>query len=45
MMKPYGPYYPGSYHLGKGHTFAIAMEGAEVVADVFLAHLEGPKVG
>jgi hypothetical protein len=35
MMKPYGPYYPGSYHLGKGRAFAIAMEGAEVVADVF----------
>jgi uncharacterized protein (UPF0210 family) len=35
MMKPYGPYYPGSYHLGKGHAFAIAMEGAEVVGDIF----------
>ena len=35
MMKQYGPYYPGSYHLGKGHAFAIAMEGANVVADVF----------
>jgi uncharacterized protein (UPF0210 family) len=35
MMKPYGPYYPGSYHLGKGHAFALAMEGANVVADVF----------
>jgi uncharacterized protein len=35
MMKPYGPYYPGSYHLGKGHAFAIAMEGAEVVGEVF----------
>src|SRR5579862_4003610 len=35
MMKPYGPYYPGSYHTGKGHAFAIAMEGANVVADVF----------
>jgi len=35
MMKPYGPYYPGSYHLGKGHAFAIALEGAEVVGDVF----------
>jgi hypothetical protein len=35
MMRPYGPYYPGSYHLGKGHAFAIAMEGAEVVGDVF----------
>ena len=35
MMKPYGPYYPGSYHLGQGRAFAIAMEGAEVVGDVF----------
>lgn len=35
MMKPYGPFYPGSYHLGKGHAFAVAMEGANVVADVF----------
>ena len=35
MMKPYGPYYPGSYHLGKGHAFALAMEGANVVADIF----------
>ena len=38
MMKPYGPYYPGSYHLGKGHAFAIAMEGANVVAGVFALH-------
>jgi uncharacterized protein len=35
MMKPYGPYYPGSYHLGKGHAFTIAIEGANVVAEVF----------
>jgi uncharacterized protein len=35
MVKPYGPYYPGSYHLGKGHAFAVAMEGANVVGDVF----------
>jgi uncharacterized protein (UPF0210 family) len=35
MMKPYGPYYPGSYHIGKGRAFAVAMEGAEVVGDVF----------
>jgi uncharacterized protein (UPF0210 family) len=35
MMKPYGPYYPGSYHVGKGHAFALAIEGANVVADVF----------
>ena len=35
MMEQYGPFYPGSYHLSKGHAFAIAMEGANVVADVF----------
>lgn len=35
MMKPYGPYYPGSYHLGKSRAFAVAMEGANVVGDVF----------
>lgn len=35
MMKPYGPYYPGSYHVGRGHAFAIAMEGADVVGEVF----------
>ena len=38
MMKPYGPYYPGSYHLGQGHAFAIAMEGANVVAGVFVRY-------
>jgi uncharacterized protein (UPF0210 family) len=35
LIKPYGPYYPSSYHLGKGRVFTIAMEGANVVADVF----------
>lgn len=41
MVKPYGPYYPGSYHLGQGHAFAVAMEGASVVGDVF-AHYHDP---
>lgn len=35
MVKPYGPFYPGSYHLGTGHAFAVAIEGANVVTDVF----------
>jgi uncharacterized protein (UPF0210 family) len=35
MMKPYGPYYPGSWHQGPGRHFAIAMETANVVNDVF----------
>lgn len=35
MMKPYGPYYPGSWHDGPGRHFAIAMETANVVNHVF----------
>jgi len=35
LIKPYGPYYPSSYHLGKGHVFTLAMEGANVVQDIF----------
>ncbi|HXR95756.1 MAG TPA: DUF711 family protein [Rhizomicrobium sp.] len=35
MMKPYGPYYPGSWHTGPGRHFAIAMETANVVNRVF----------
>jgi uncharacterized protein (UPF0210 family) len=35
MMKPYGPYYPGSWHTGPGKHFAIAMETANVVNHVF----------
>jgi len=35
MMKPYGPYYPGSWHNGPGKHFAIAMETANIVNHVF----------
>jgi hypothetical protein len=35
MLKPLGPFYPGSYHTGAGKQFAIGFEGANVVADVF----------
>ncbi len=35
MVKPYGPFYPGAYHLGTGHTFAVGLEGANVVGEVF----------
>lgn len=34
MMKPYGPFYPGSYS-GGGRHFAVGLEGASVVAEVF----------
>ena len=35
MLKPLGPFYPGSYHTGPGRQFSIGFEGAGVVADVF----------
>jgi uncharacterized protein (UPF0210 family) len=35
MVKPYGPFYPGAYHLGTGRTFSVGLEGANVVTDVF----------
>ena len=35
MLKPYGPFYPGAYHLGGGKNFSVGLEGANVVADVF----------
>lgn len=34
MLKPLGPFYPGSYHDGGGKQFAIGFEGAGVVAAV-----------
>jgi uncharacterized protein (UPF0210 family) len=35
MLKPYSPFYPGSYFTGKDQQFAIGFEGANVVRDVF----------
>jgi uncharacterized protein (UPF0210 family) len=35
MLKPLGPFFPGSYHLGLGNQFAIGYEGANVVQSVF----------
>jgi hypothetical protein len=35
MLKPLSPFFPGSYHIGAGHQFAIGFEGANVVRDVF----------
>jgi hypothetical protein len=36
MLKPLSPFFPGSYHTGAGKQFAIGLEGANVVRDVFL---------
>ena len=35
MLKPLGPFFPGSYHVGAGHQFAIGFEAANVVQNVF----------
>lgn len=35
MIPPYGPYYPSSYYSGKAHVFTLALEGANVVQEVF----------
>jgi uncharacterized protein (UPF0210 family) len=35
MLKPYGPFFPAAYHLGGSHHFAIGLESANVVTEVF----------
>lgn len=35
MLKPYSPFFPGSYHTGAGRQFAIGFEGANLVREVF----------
>jgi uncharacterized protein len=40
MVKPYGPFFPGAYHLGAGRTFAVGLEGAGVAADVLAKYRE-----
>ncbi len=35
MLKPLGPFFPGSYHTGAGKQFAIGFEGANIVRAVF----------
>lgn len=35
MLKPYTPFYPGSYHDGNGRKFAFGFETANIVRDVF----------
>jgi uncharacterized protein (UPF0210 family) len=35
MLKPLGPFYPGTYHTGAGKQFSLGFEGANVVREVF----------
>jgi uncharacterized protein (UPF0210 family) len=38
MLKPYGPFFPAAYHLGGSHHFAVGLESANVVTEVFTAN-------
>ena len=43
MVKPYTPFYPAAWHDGPGKTFAVGLESANVVAEVFAQYHEpGP---
>jgi uncharacterized protein len=35
MVKPYGPFFPGTYHTGAGKNLSIGFEGANIVQAVF----------
>jgi len=41
LVPPLTPFYPGSYHTGFGHQFAIALQSANVVAET-LVGARGP---
>jgi hypothetical protein len=46
MLKPYGPFYPGAWHPGTGpHRFAIGLQSANVVMDVFAKDRDPRTVG
>ncbi|MEO8369861.1 MAG: DUF711 family protein [Candidatus Solibacter sp.] len=43
MIKPYTPFYPAAWHDGPGKTFAVGLESANVVAEIFSqVHEPGP---
>jgi uncharacterized protein (UPF0210 family) len=43
MIKPYTPFYPAAWHNGAGKTFAVGLESANVVTEVFAeVHEAGP---
>jgi uncharacterized protein len=37
MLPPLAPFYPGSYHTGAGHQFAVGLESANVVGEALAA--------
>jgi uncharacterized protein (UPF0210 family) len=43
MLKPLGPFFPGSYHTGPGREFTIGFESANVVREVFIQDRAKPE--
>ncbi len=43
MVSPYTPFYPGSYHTGPGRRFSVALEGANLVEEVFAQTRNNPR--
>ena len=37
MLPPLAPFYPGSYHTGAGHQFAVGLESANIVGEALAA--------
>ena len=42
MIQPYTPFYPAAWHNGAGKTFAVGLESANVVQEVFAGVHEAP---
>jgi len=40
MIKPFTPFYPAAWHNSPGRSFAVGLEGANVVTDVFARYRE-----
>jgi uncharacterized protein (UPF0210 family) len=45
MLDPYAPFFPGSYHTGAGHSFAVGMESANIVDEAFASTGDSPDAG
>lgn len=43
FLGPYAPFFPGSWHNGPGHKFAVGLESANVVYEVFAQTGFNPK--
>ena len=44
MLAPYASFYPGSYHVGPGRRFSVALQAANVVEEVFRETGKDPEL-